>query len=84
MPHHLFDAANLLTHSAISNPRQFLEKCFAKSVKETPSYQLLLSIVLAILALASATVYTQAPHISRSLKAAGTNTAQELLWINSR
>lgn len=84
MPHHSFDTANLLTHSASSNPRQFLEKCFAKSVEETPNNQPLLLIVLVILAIASVTIYIQAPHIARSLQAAGTHTAQELLWINSR
>ncbi|MUL34816.1 hypothetical protein [Gloeocapsopsis dulcis] len=57
-PNHKLDASNLLAHSvSYSDPRQFLEKCFAQSVEETPSNQPLLLIVLAILVIASATAY---------------------------
>ncbi|OKH27104.1 hypothetical protein [Chroogloeocystis siderophila] len=84
MPHHLFDASNLLRHSDSTNQRQFLEKCFAQSVEETSSNQPLLLIVLVSLAIISTTAHRHAPHISRSLQAAGTHTAQELLWLNSR
>lgn len=80
--HHLYDATNLLTQSArCSESRQFLEKCFTLSLTKTPNNQFLSLVVLVILAIASTTVYTQAPHISRSLQAAGTHTVQELLWI---
>ncbi|WP_193934522.1 hypothetical protein [Gloeocapsopsis crepidinum] len=85
MHHDTFGTLNLLSlYSTSSDSRQFLEKCFAHSGEETPSHQFLLSIVLAILAIASITAYKQAPHISRSLQQAGTHAVQELLWINSR
>jgi len=85
MHHDTFGTLNLFSlYSTSSDSRQFLEKCFAQSGEETPSHQFLLSIVLAIFAIASITAYKQAPHISRSLQQAGTHAAQELLWINSR